>query len=391
MTRFSIIACVCLVVCLSSCMHGKKLAKPVKSPFDYYIQNVASAYAPDQRTVLFRVEANGNMLAGETTSAAAKAALLQQLSGANISFVDSINVLPTTEVQAQRKAVVTISVANLRVKPDHKAELATQATLGSPLTVLKKEKNWYYVQAPDQYLAWVDGEAIARMDSISFSVWQQVPKLLFNKPFGFAYSTAADTSTASDMVYGDVAGITGSTANYYDVVFPDGRKAFINKNDAMPYHDWKQSRQPTATNFVAAAKQLTGLPYLWGGTSFKAVDCSGFTKTVYFMNGLVLPRDASQQVMMGEAVDTTNNWQRLQPGDLLFFGNRENGSHPERVVHVGMWIGNGEFIHASGKVRINSLIQSATNYDAFEHKRFLKVKRISPKAALLDLRSSPLY
>ena len=177
-----------------------------------------------------------------------------------------------------------------------------------------------------------------------------------------------------------------------EAAFPDGRTAFIPADETVDYQVWMKTRELTTTNLVATAKNLLGLPYLWGGTSFKGVDCSGFTRTVYFMNGLLLPRDASQQATVGMLVDTRNGWDNLQPGDLLFFGSAARQGQPARVVHVGMWIGgNKEFIHSSGRVMIGSMEPTANNYDEGEHRRFLWARRITPKDAVLDLRETSLY
>ena len=95
-----------------------------------------------------------------------------------------------------------------------------------------------------------------------------------------------------------------------------------------------------ADALVETSKTLMGVPYLWGGTSTKGVDCSGFTKTIYYLNGMVIPRDASQQVHTGKLIDSVTNFDALEKGDLLFFGRKATDTGTEKVVHVGMWIGN---------------------------------------------------
>ena len=166
------------------------------------------------------------------------------------------------------------------------------------------------------------------------------------------------------------------TDKNYMVRFPDGRNAFVRENEAEPYDAWLKNLNPTIETLVSTGQSLMGVPYLWGGTSTKGVDCSGFTKTIYFLNGMVIPRDASQQVRTGILVDSIGNFEKLQGGDLLFFGTKATDSTKEKVVHVGMWIGNNEFIHSSGRVRISSMDKASKNYDEYNLNRYLRTKRI---------------
>jgi hypothetical protein len=93
---------------------------------------------------------------------------------------------------------------------------------------------------------------------------------------------------------------------------------------------------------VKAAGNFLGVPYLWGGTSPEAgFDCSGLTMTVYQLSGIDLPRTSGDQFGTGEEVDKD----KLLKGDLVFFATGKAG----KVSHVGVYIGEGRFIHAPGK------------------------------------------
>jgi cell wall-associated NlpC family hydrolase len=103
---------------------------------------------------------------------------------------------------------------------------------------------------------------------------------------------------------------------------------------------------------VRTARSFIGLPYLWGGTSAESgFDCSGLTMTVYQLNGLDLPRTSGEQFGAGSAVDLAT----LEKGDLVFFSGTGDG---QKVTHVGLYAGNGLFIHAPGRgktIRTDSL------------------------------------
>jgi cell wall-associated NlpC family hydrolase len=116
-------------------------------------------------------------------------------------------------------------------------------------------------------------------------------------------------------------------------------------------------RKQYGTNYlrealVKSAQDFIGVPYLWGGASSdNGFDCSGLTMTVYQLNGLNLPRNSARQFEVGSPVDSISD---LQKGDLVFFSVRWKND----VSHVGVYIGDGQFIHASSqgkKIRIDSL------------------------------------
>jgi gamma-D-glutamyl-L-lysine dipeptidyl-peptidase len=338
-------------------------------------------HAPDGRVAWFQVEAKTSgdslLLVGDTNLPAAHRALDSALRATGEKCHNLVALLPSPGLEGKTGAVVKVSVANLRSQPKHAAELATQALLGTPLKVWKKEGGWYLVQTPDQYLAWVDGGAIERQTPDDLALWLSASKLIYTELYGQAYAQPdAASQPMGDLVAGNILLAIGQERGYVKAAYPDGRTAYVRAGECQPLADWLGSRQPTGPNLVKTAKRLMGLPYLWGGTSAKGVDCSGFTKTAYFLNGVVIPRDASQQVHTGQAVDTVGNFAQLQPGDLLFFGRPATDSTAEKVVHVGMWVGDQQFIHASNMVRLSSMDAQAPNYDDYERKRFLRAKRL---------------
>jgi cell wall-associated NlpC family hydrolase len=366
-----------LLLCAVLLGVGFASAQP-PTPMQISIEEVRKQFAPDGRVAIFQVEATAEgVLSGKTNLPKAKDTLLQKLRAANRVFTDQIQTLPSAVLGEQTFGVVTISVANMRSQPRDAAELATQALLGMPLKVLDKERGWYLVQTPDGYISWVDWGGFQRMNQAEFEAWKQSEKVIILAPYTFSYETPSTTAqTVSDLVAGDVLRLIDEQPSFYELAYPDGRRAFVAKSDAQRYTDWLSTVTPSEEKLVATAKRMMGLPYLWGGTSYKGVDCSGFTKTIYYLNGWTIPRDVSQQVHTGELIDTSEGFANLRRGDLLFFGTRATDQTAEKVTHVGMWIGTTEFIHASGKVRVSSMDSAAPNYDEFEKNRFIRAKHL---------------
>jgi len=254
-------------------------------------------------------------------------------------------------------ALAALSVSNMRAIPDHTSELVSQVLMGTPLKVLDYKDKFYQVQTPEQYTGWLDAKGLELFTEQEMEAWKKSGRFFYNKISGYVYeSPDYQSDIVSDLVLGDLFAADRVDNGFLKIMLPDGRFGYVAKAECISFEEWI-SLEPEVAPVIAFAKRMMGFPYLWGGASSKAVDCSGFTKLLYYTQGIILARDASQQARYGEPVDISNT-DNLQPGDLLFFG-----SSAQRISHVGIHLGNGDFIHSSGRVHISSIVPGDPKHD----------------------------
>lgn len=367
---------VMILIVISSIAGGCKENEPYL--YKNEIDSIGIAWVPDLREGIFDVElrqsGNITVLYGETDVAEAKDAIVSTLESKSVRFADSLTVLPDKTLIPKPWGLVNVSVCNIRFHSSYSAEMVTQALMGTPLKILKKAGGWLLVQTPDRYIGWVDLDAIEMKSESDHERWKASPRLFYTGKTGDIFQDQDGKMVISDIVPGCIIELTGETAGSYIVSLPDGRSGYIPRNSAIPFERLDDKILLNSTNLVKTAESFMGVPYLWGGTSSKGFDCSGFVKTIYYLNGIIISRDASLQFRHGIRIRRAAIPDSLKPGDLLFFGTGGRGR--PRPTHVAMYIGDTEFIHSSGMVRVNSLDSTRFNYSGTRRESLLGGRRL---------------
>lgn len=347
------------------------------------VREVKSRFAPDHHTAVFNIvaetEGKRALLNGETDNPAAKDAVIAAVARAGYEVNDKIAVLPAPELGETTSGISCLSVASGREQPGHGAELGTQILMGHPLAVLKQSNGWFLVRSEDRYLSWVQRGAFVRCAKDRVDAWNNSPRLIVTAFEDRIVETPQpDSLPVSDVVPGCLVKKTGEAGEWFKVELPDQRSGYLPKTSAVDYEEWKRTRQPTADAIERTAKTFLGRPYLWGGNSPKGLDCSGFTKLVYFLNGVELDRNASHQAQQGIDVPLDADLSHLKKGDLIFFGSRRRTERGRSVTHVGIYLGDKLFIHSSEFVRINSLDPESPLGDERRIRTLIIARRILP-------------
>jgi SH3-like domain-containing protein len=364
-----------LLILLSGCRE-----KPIPLSLRSDIDSIILKWVPDKREGICSVEMvklSGDIvkLKGETDLPGARMEIVKFLESYGYKCQDSISVLPDTSVIKKEWGLVSVSVCNIKKDPSYGSELTSQAIMGTPVKILRRRGSWMLVQTPDYYLGWVNRSSLSELDNNEITKWKQSHRIIYTSKSGDIVSVNDREDIVSDIVAGVILQVKNKQAEQYDVILPDGREGSIPVRNAVDFKKWSLETAPEASEMISMAKSLKGSPYMWGGTSTKGVDCSGFTKILYFSGGLILARDASLQFLHGESLEVSDDFKSLLPGDLIFFGHL-NDMGEKRITHVGMYIGDTEVIHSSGMVRINSLDTSRPNYSSYLKETLMGARRI---------------
>jgi hypothetical protein len=214
--------------------------------------------------------------------------------------------------------ICILPVIPMRGSTSDQSEMVNQILFGETFDIIDKKKNWSYVKLKhDNYIGWIDNKQyhIREAHNTDYQISNKL------------YSHITINSIQQPLIIGSL--IPNNTRLAKDINMSQN----INFCDVNPFEK----------GFINITKQYLNTPYLWGGRTSIGIDCSGFTQIIYRLFNIHLPRDAHQQAKVGSI---TKN---IKLGDIAFFEKES------KINHVGIILNNNQIIHASGKVRIDSI------------------------------------
>ena len=217
----------------------------------------------------------------------------------------------------------------LRSGPSHRSEMLSQVLFGEKYRITDHVGHWYKIETLfDNYSGWIDTDHLQHSPAVPDDKGQVLNRsLLCHKEDGTRMVLEAGCEV-------------------YD---PDFEKARFRAGGSFfsAGSGFDNSYLMVSGSLADTALKFINCPYIWGGRIPSGIDCSGFVQLVYKIRGINIPRDSWQQAEAGVSISFL---EETLPGDLLLFDD-ERG----KITHVGMILSRGLVIHASGRVRIDTI------------------------------------
>ena len=231
-----------------------------------------------------------------------------------------------------------IALIPVRAMANHRSEMITQLLFGEAYSIINTNHavGWVEIKTDfDNYSGYIPTHQVVLMHQSSWEKYYQKRQYKTLSSMAYILDKKRDIYFAIPQ---------GSSLPMYD------EKTIKLGAEIFEFEVEKQSTKldcPIGEKIKTTALSYLNAPYLWGGRTIFGIDCSGFNQIVFKIVGIILPRDACEQIHKGQ---TVNSIDEAQLGDLAFFENKQGA-----IIHTGILLDKQNIIHASGKVRIDTI------------------------------------
>lgn len=241
--------------------------------------------------------------------------------------------------------------AEMREEPSASSKVVSQAFHSELVEIHDQKQDWVHIKTPDQYMGWVlKHHLISKEKEIIFEAQVIRPSAHIYSINDIEYGPTLTLPFESGLEF--IEEPQDPEKRWCKIRLVNGFEGYLQSGDLS-----KKSQVLKLDEMLSLSHLFLGLPYTWGGRTSFGYDCSGYVQMLYRQIGVFLPRDAKDQIASEQLSEIT--FQDLKAGDLLFFGYT-----PEKIRHVGMYIGDNKMIHTSSRenkpfLRISNPFQDA--------------------------------
>ena len=286
-----------------------------------------------------------------------------------------------------KSGTVTADALHVRTGPSTNHSKVTKVYRGQTVNILESSNGWHKVKTPSGHVGWSSAEFISLSGGSNNSGSNNNTNTETPSSGKKATVTASalnvrsGPSTSNSIIgkayKGNTVEILDSSNGWYKIKLSNGQVGWASSqyistsgnSNSGSTNNGNSSNESTNTNkaqaIVNTARAQLGKPYVWGAEGPNTFDCSGLVYYVYGQNGVKMPRSSREQANVG----TTVSQSQLQPGDLIFSSTDGSG----KVTHVGIYIGNGQMIHAPQEGDVVKVTNANSSY---WQKTFVKAKRV---------------
>lgn len=330
-----------------------------------YINFFSRELGNDSRICAFDVKAESTrgkdiVLTGFVEFPETRTALNKFLTALGFKVTDQLEALPSQNLGDKLFGIVKAPHCFTFDRPSGRRKQENDCLLGEPLLLLREQDGHLLAHSHEGYLGYIPSKDVERLAEPAYVKYLDGPRVLVTKDHKRGANEVVPAGARIKLL--------NTEGDKVLAELPTGESL------TLPADECRVLEIPAKKidDIIATAQSLMGTPYFWGGRTSEGIDCSGLVQMSYASVGLVLPRDAYQQVFLGQLSAT--RWHRagLRKGDTLYFLASDG-----KIRHTAIYLGDGKYLQAvMPKAKISSLNEGDPEYDAGHSKSFAFAKRL---------------